>query len=504
MSPAIAIAPGKINPGNSLAALGFAAAGVFLLLPGGFWPLDVREQLVLNSVSVAMLSFAALRLVTTLPGNSQGISRWRLGPWYLMCAGVAFGLASLTWLGPQTSPATRIALSSVVYGLGVFGLSIAAWTVGYVAGPLRVIQTAANRGIGLLLRGSSTTIRGGLAPWGLYAIGTASRLTSVLFTGRFGYVGDPSGLVVSAAAYGQLLHILSTFALFAIAAAAYRAFNTTIRGGKATLWILVGIEVLIGAIAGGKESFVLSLLAVLIPYGATRGRLPLRVLLIGALLFLWIAVPFNQAYRDVVRSDSVNLTPSAAIEAAPEVFSGSVQSQSPAVTIVDSANAIFHRIREIDSIAIITQLTPDTIAYRSPWEFATAPVVGLTPRLLWPDKPILVGGYEFSQEYYGLPSTMYTSTAVTPLGDLYRHGGLWMVALGMLVLGAGCRLFDRLFRPETDPRALCFVMVFVPVVIKSEIDVQSLLTSIPGGILAAVIGARLMCRNRPPATEEFR
>jgi hypothetical protein len=165
---------------------------------------------------------------------------------------------------------------------------------------------------------------------------------------------------------------------------------------------------------------------------------------------------------------------------------------------------MLRRIREIDSIAIITQLTPETIAYRSPWEFAVVPALGLIPRAIWPEKPIFANGYEFSQEYYGTPRTTYTSTAITGLGDLYRHGGLWTVAVGMLLLGAGCRLFDLLIRPETDPRALCFSVCFLPVVVKSEIDISLLLIGIPGGILIAAVGARLMCRRSPITAEEHR
>jgi hypothetical protein len=334
-------------------------------------------------------------------------------------------------------------------------------------------------------------------------VGSAARLTGALLTDRFGYVGDPSRLVTSAHAYSQLLSLLSTFALFAIAAAAYRAFNPAIRGGHATLWTLVAAEVAVGAVAGSKGALLLALAAVLIPYGALRGRVPIKVLLIGAVFFLWVAVPFNNAYRQTVRGD-VNLTPTEAVTAAPQILTDTLTAQSPVEAMGDSADAMLRRVREIDSIAIITQLTPETIAYRSPWEFAMAPAVGLVPRAIWPDKPIFANGYDFYQEYYGGSRTTYTSTAITGLGDLYRHGGLWTVAVGMLLLGAGCRLFDLLIRPETDPRALCFTVCFLPVVVKSEIDISLLLIGIPGGILIAVVGARLMCRRNPITAEELR
>ncbi|WP_030144599.1 hypothetical protein [Glycomyces sp. NRRL B-16210] len=481
--------------------LALAAGAVAAMLPGGFWPLSVREELVLRTIAVTLLAFAALRVVTALPGNENGIGRWRLGPWYLLWTALAFGLASLTWLGPQTGSATRIMPASVVTGLGVLALAVAAWTLGYVLGPPRALRDAARRGLAFALRGTGTTVRGGLLPWCFYAVGAGARVAGALLTGGFGYVGDPSALVSSANAYSQLLHLVSTFALFGIAAAAYRAFHPAIRGGRATLCALLAAEVALGALAGSKGALLLALAAVLIPYGALRGRMPLRVLLTGAILFLWIAVPFNSAYRQAVRGDTANMTVAEAAAAAPRILTETLTAKSPVEAVGESADAMLRRIREIDSIAIITQMTPETIPHRSPWEFAAAPVVGLVPRAVWPEKPIFANGYEFSQEYYGIPSTTYTSTAITGLGDLYRHGGLWTVAVGTALLGAACRLFDALIRPESDPRALCFALVFLPVVVKSEIDISLLIIGVPGGLLVAVAGARLMCR---PTTAEER
>jgi hypothetical protein len=144
-------------------------------------------------------------------------------------------------------------------------------------------------------------------------------------------------------------------------------------------------------------------------------------------------------------------------------------------------------------------MTPDTIPYRSPLELASAPFVGLIPRAIWPDKPVFANGYQFSQEYYGTSSRTYTSAAVTPLGDLYRHGGLVVVAIGMLLLGMVCRLFDLVIRPDLDPRTICFVLVFLPVIVKSEMDVYTLLLSIPTGIVTALLGSRLICRRERSA-----
>jgi hypothetical protein len=208
-------------------------------------------------------------------------------------------------------------------------------------------------------------------------------------------------------------------------------------------------------------------------------------------------VPFNNSYRQVVRGEDSTLAPTAAVAAAPEVFSSVMAANSIADAITGSSIQMLQRVRMIDSVAITTHLTPESIPYRNPAEFASAPLIGLVPRALWPDKPVLATGYEFSQQYYGTPGDMYTSVGITPLGDLYRHGGILTVAVGMLLLGMGARLFDSLFRPEADPRAICFVLAFLPMLLRS--DIYNMMVSIPSGLVLATVGAHLLCRS-PRAT----
>jgi hypothetical protein len=483
----------EASPGRGLVPLLCAVAAVALWLPGGFRALGIREQLVLSALSVTLLAIAALHLVLGLPDGGQAITRWRIGPWYLLWSTLTFGIAPLTWLLPQVGSANRIALPSVLTALALFGVSLVPWTAGYCAGAPRAVRRLARRGVAVLLHGTTPVLRGGSMPWVLYGTGTAARLLTVALTGRFGYVGDPRALVSHAGALDHVFKLLSTFALFAVAAAAYRAFSDSTRGSKVTLWTLVAMEAVVGGLAGGKQYFLLSVLAVLIPYGALRGRLSLRILLAGAVVFLWIAVPFNTAYRQVVRSDASTLAPSAAVAAAPEVLSNVIAGTSVGEVMAASSIQMLRRVRMIDSVAITAQLTPQTIPYRSPLEFASAPVVGLIPRALWPDKPILTTGYEFSQEYYGTSPDSYTSAGITPLGDLYRHGGLATVLVGMLLLGMGARVFDGLFRPEVDPRAICFLLAFLPMLLRA--DIYGMVVGIPSSVVLAVVGARLMCRG---------
>jgi hypothetical protein len=485
-----------VPPARLVLAAVVAAAALLLLLPGGLRVLEVREQLLVGVAVVTLLALAAMVLVPAMPGVDGGVRRWRIGPWFLLWTGVSYGLASITWLAPQTGIATRIALPSVVQALTIAAVAIVVWTVGYCIGPPRAVRQAAGKGLAVLVRGTSAAIRGGAMPWLVYGIGTAARLAGVALSGRLGYVGDPRGLLTAAAAYANILHIVSAFTLFAIAAAAYRAFGSRTRGRVLTLLTLLALEAAAGALAGGKQYFILAVLAVLIPYTAARGRLSVGILATATVLFLWLVVPFNVAYREYVRSPQANLPVATAVAGAPEIAAGVVGEQSPTATVAASSEQMLYRLRQSDSLAIVVQRTPAVIPYRSPLEYTYAPFIGLIPRAVWPDKPVLATGYEFNQEYYEVSRSLYSSTGVTPLGDLYRHGGWATVVVGMLLLGAGCRIFDQLLHAERDPRAVFFLLVLLPVI--GRTGTYDLLVSLPTAVLTAVLGARLICRSAPP------
>jgi len=291
----------------------------------------------------------------------------------------------------------------------------------------------------------------------------------------------------------------SSLATFAIAVAAWRLFVDERKGGQLTLAVLLILELVVGATLGMKENFVVAGLAVLVPYGIARGRLPIRAIAAMAAVFLLLIIPFNAAYRDTVRNSGSTLSTSDAIEMVPNTFEQTASPSSWSETLSTSYDAFIFRVRMIDNIAMIVQKTPAAIPYKPATEYIQAPFVGLIPRSLWPTKPIIAPGYEFSQLYFDRPSYVYTSSAVTMVGDLYMHGGWMTVLFGAFLMGVGFRLFDQLIRPERDIRALFFVLAFVPTLVKSESDVFGLLVGIPAFAFTATLGVQLACCRRAHA-----
>ena len=235
----------------------------------------------------------------------------------------------LTWGQPQTTGiAAEIAVSSVLRALWLVAVGMTAWALGYWIGPGQATRGLAARVMGTLRRRFAAEVRSPAAPWILYAIGIAARLASTATTGRFGNVGDASSAVSTASGYGGILGALTLCAPLGVAAAALLVFRERLPGARITLAVLFVIELAFGAAAGGKESFVIAVLAVAIPFSAAHRRLPKAMLIASILIFLVVVVPFNQAYRGAVRQGSVTLTPRQAVSAAPGILRQAVTGHS--------------------------------------------------------------------------------------------------------------------------------------------------------------------------------
>jgi hypothetical protein len=448
------------------------------------------------ALGLAAYAASLLCLVGAGKGRSLGLSRWSFGSWTLVWYGAAFGLASLTWAQPQMGTSAQISVSSVVRALWLVAVGMTLWALGYLAGPGRAGRRLGSRAMTALNGRFAAEVRSPLAPWMLYAIGTAARVASAVTTGLFGYVGNVQSAVTTASSYGQLLSILSLCAPLAVSAAAMQVYRERLPGARVTLAVLFAAELAFGAAAGGKQSFIITILAVAIPFTAARRRVHKGLLAFAVLALMLIIVPFNQAYRGAARSATGTLSVSQALDAAPGILAQTVRTGD--VTGVFSASATFllSRIREIDSPAIIMQRTPDQIGYASPAQLVTGPVVGLIPRALWPGKPILDTGYQISQVYYDLPATVYTSSAVTPVGDLYRHGGWIPVIVGMFLLGGLTRFLDDVLDVRHDPHAVFLFLLLFPSLVKQEDDWVSMVAGLPGTLLVWLLAVYLTFRSR--------
>ena len=144
---------------------------------------------------------------------------------------------------------------------------------------------------------------------------------------------------------------------------------------------------------------------------------------------------------------------------------------------------LVQRLQEIDAPAIVLQKTPSQVPYSSPVQIPESLAADLVPRALWPGKPVLDAGYQFSQEYYGTPASEVTAASITPQADLYRYGGWVTVLAGMAILGWLMRVADDVLDVRRLPHAALLVLLLWSVLATPEGTFTSILLALPGLIL---------------------
>jgi hypothetical protein len=447
--------------------------------------ISADDQIRWGAIALAVFCAGLLPLMSVAAGHDGlGLASWRIGSWSLVWGALAFGLATLSWLSPQTAVGSEAAIlpASILRALWMIAVALVMLTAGYCVGPYRLAAHRARRAAERLSRTFTDQIRSPLVPWALLGVGLIAEFGFAVLTGRFGYVGNYEASVSTASGYGQYLAVAGECVPLAVVAAAIRAYRTRTLWARLTLLATFVTAIVTGAVAGGKESFVVAILAVLIPHTVVRRRLPTGAIVAAVLFFLLIVIPFNHAYRASARG-AVALSASQAIAGAPAIARQVVATDISPAVFGESVSFLATRIRTIDTPAIIMQRTPSEIPYANPADLLIAPVVDLIPRILWPGKPILTPGYQISQEYYDLPATVYTSSNVTPEGDLFRHGDWFPLIVGMFLLGCVIRIIDELADLRRGVHGAFLIILLFPGIVEAGTDCATLLAGIPGQVL---------------------
>ena len=468
--------------------------GALVLLNETFSTLDQPTSAVVwGSMALGTYAAGLLCLAGASHDAGLGLTRYKIGSWMLLWYIMAFGLATITWSRPQTTGVSaEIAISSVFRALWTVAMGITAWTVGYRVAHGRAITDLAVRPVVALRRRFSADVRNWLAPWTLYAIGIGASLTSAVASGRFGYLGNGVSTTSTAGGYTGLLGALTLCAPLGIMAAALQVFRQRLPSARPTLLILFAIQIVFGAAQGNKESFVVAVLAVAIPYSSAKGRMPKLALLLLVFIFVVVVIPFNQAYRMADHQGSP--TPRQVVAGAPQIFRQAVADNSVFSLLPNSVDYLAQRIREIDNPAIIIQRTPRQVAFLNPLKLVVDPISGMIPRAIWAGKPVKATGLQVSQDFYELPPT--TSSADTVIGGLYWYGGWLPVIIGMFLLGGGVRVMDDVLDVRSNPQASFLVLLLFPILVKGEVDWQAIVASLPATIAVWLFAVAITFRSR--------
>jgi hypothetical protein len=450
-----------------------------------------------GGLALAGYVLGLLCLVLAFRGPGHGPASWRLGPWMLIWVAVMYGLGSTVSITyPQILP------SSVEQALWLVAVGTTVWAFGYLWGPGRLGARFVARGAGSLRRWYADEVRNPLAPWVMYGIGACARIVQAFTTHRFGYVGDDTSGLSSVSWDAHLLTMLGLCAPMGLAAAALRFFRERASGARWTMTVLFLAEVGFALTSGLKSNFVIAVMGIAVPYTAAKGRFP--KVLFGAFVavFLVIIIPFTYSYRSNARTLQQTLSVSQAIDSAPQLLRNSFGGEVDFPTVMaNSVTYLLKRGQYIDSPSIVIQRTPAEIPFYSKSRLILGPISQLIPRILWAGKPINAVGYEFGQEYFGFSSQVYSSSATTPYGDLYRYGGWLPVIIGMLLLGCAMRILDDVIDVRANPQAVFLVLLMFPELVMAEQDWITLVADSTTFILMWWVGVALAFRRRGRARE---
>jgi hypothetical protein len=427
--------------------------------------------------------------------DGLGLVQWKIGSWFLLWCAVTDGLASIAWANPQYGLTGQILPSSVARAEWFTAVAATGWAVGYCGGPCRLATAVGLRFMRSVTDRRPGIVRSPMTPWLLYAVGTAARLVEAILTGNFGYTGSAIATVSSAAWYQQALTLATLACPVAIAVAGLRMYRERAPGAKATLAVLLAAEITTAAVMGIKGQFVTAVIAVAIARASAGRGMPRGLLLAAVAFFLLIVIPFTVAYRAEVRGGPVDLSPRAAAAEAPAV-AGSAASSASLSTIPGSVSYLVQRLQEIEPAAIVLQRTPSQVAYASPAQIPETLAADLIPRALWPGKPILDSGYQFSQEYYGTSPGEVTAAAITPQADLYRYGGWVPMLAGMLILGWLIRVLDDVLDVRGSPQAALLVLLLWSALATPEGTFTVTLLGLPSAILTWLAITAVTFRQR--------
>jgi hypothetical protein len=402
---------------------------------------------------------------------------------------LVFGVFSLGWLVPQTGSAALIAPSQVPPAVALTTTGLAFWVTGYLLGAPAGVRRAGRSLVDHMFSGTDWRFRFPSVPIAVYLVGFLAQLDQ-LRTNQFGYLENAAAALSSPSSLGEVTSLLADFTQFGLTLAALDAFavSRSFRS-RAVLIVLLVANVASGLYSGDKEPVIVSLLCVGIVAFYVYRRLSVRAVVTGIVIVL-IVFSTTGAYRASIRNPSTqSVAPGQAAESLVRTLKTTISGLTPRVLFVDSPAAVASRLREIDNVAIIRQKTPSEIPYM-PWaDLVVDPAIDWIPRLVWPSKPILSTGQEFSEMYYDVPPTLLTASAVTVPGDLLIHGGVVPLGVGMLLLGVLMYAIEVSVDPRRDRRRLLLFIPLLILMLYSEGDTTSLLLDVVGLFLAVAVAS---------------
>ena len=378
--------------------------------------------------------------------------------------------------------------------LAALALAVVSWGVLFVGYRLKIGSAISTRLPNPSLVGvDAGTIR--IATIAIAAVGWSARVAAMVQGGVIEEASGPG----SVNALSTLLLWLSFLTTVASTLALFGVFFRRANLGIVLLAMgLVVGEVVVGLITGSRTmTFTPLVSAAAMAYLTGRYHLGLRHLLIIPVLLLVIGV--TDTYRN---PGLLGISAVAAEDVGSRVQSTIEESvdQGPVALAYRGALNVALRYHGLYSVAQILEVgQPSDLSFGTSYVMAIP--AALIPRFLWPDKPLPTPGVDFGHQYFDLPDDLIVSIAPTWIGDLMLNLPLFLVPIGIGVLGVLLRAFrDYGLRGRGGATfAVLAYPVLLPILIQSDGWISVALWEVTQAIAVLFVVAALLRVMTPAA-----
>lgn len=255
---------------------------------------------------------------------------------------------------------------------------------------------------------------------------------------------------------------------------------------RLTLAASTAFAIFFGLISGMKNQFFQPLALLAVVYCIARRRIPRSAFLLPVLLV--VIYPFFNAYRENLalgyRYEATTFNGLKAVLAKTfddVVFSNKALSSK-------NQSSLDHSVGRLSALNDLHDLLglPAPSLLNGDEKLWMAPIYPFIPRFLWKDKPVLNKGQRFS---IALGRPMTTTSAMTPIGDLYSLYGYAGVLIYPFIWGIALQLYmNRMTRSFLTERGLLvFLLLVIPLT-----NIEPDATTVVAGAIQTGVGAVIL------------
>jgi len=315
--------------------------------------------------------------------------------------------------------------------------------------------------------------------------------------GLFGYGGDDQ----SRGSYSGILAwltFMSDLLGYALVVSAIEVLGkrSPERAIKVVFWLSFLPSIGFGIISGMKSDMLTPIFDVILIYGVTRRQLP-RITVIIPVVLILVIYPFTNAFRENLnvgyraQFNTLGGMKETLVKSFDDAFFsfGAASQGATSESFRQASNRVSYLtyVRDVSSLPNPSMLQTDEKIWM-------APLYALVPRFLWKSKPIMSKGGILSV-LVGRPGS--TSSAVTPIGDLYSANGTWGVAIGMLIWGLFVQLSMNWIgsKPASERMLFAYLLMLRPLLDMENDFTTMIAAAVQMAIMAVVISYAIYGRS---------